>query len=148
MARLSRAEGSLIVDFVINTTELDHIRQVRDLLNGLFPIAVTALILIGMIAPGLIILQSAKDAALLRVLGSTKKQTRLILMLEQIILFLGGMVVGIAVLTIYNTRLLMEGGPIIILCFGLYFVGIVTVTMVSSMIVSKKKVMELLQVKE
>ena len=92
-----------MASFYMDTAALDNIKHVHELLIMLFPIAVTAAVLIGLTAPGLIIMQSAKEAALLRILGVTKKRTRCMLMFEQIGLCVVGIVLVAGWLALYTS---------------------------------------------
>jgi ABC-type antimicrobial peptide transport system permease subunit len=134
--------------YYTDTTELDNIRRVRDLLTALFPIAVAAAVLIGAAVPILIIIQSSKEAAIMRVLGTTKKRTVAILSLEQIILCILGIVIAAGVLLIYNAVLFIQSGVTLAVCAGLYLAVYIAATLIASMVTTNKKPMELLQVKE
>ena len=61
-------------DYRINTGGLSNIRRIRTLLDSLFPIAVAAAVLIGVFGPLLVILQSAQEAAFLRILGRSEER--------------------------------------------------------------------------
>jgi len=134
--------------FHTDTTVLDNIRRVRDLLATLFPIAVTAAVLIGATAPLLIIIQSAKEAAIMRILGTTKKRTRCILAFEQIILCAIGLACAAGGLAVYNAGLFAESTPLLAVCGVLYLLGGAAAALAASVSVTSRKVLELLQVKE
>jgi len=131
-----------------DTTELDNIRRVRDLLVTLFPIAVTAAILIGATAPLLIIIQSAKEAAIMRILGTTKKRTRCILAFEQILLCAVGLICAAGGLAVYNAGLFAESTPLLAVCGVLYLLGGAAAALGAAVSVTSRKVLELLQVRE
>jgi len=131
-----------------DTTELDNIRRVRDLLATLFPIAVTAAILIGATAPLLVIIQSAKEAAIMRILGTTKKRTRCILAFEQILLCVIGLICAAGGLAVYNAGLFAESTPLLAVCGVLYLLGGAAAALAASVSVTSRKVLELLQVRE
>ena len=88
--------------FIMDTTEADNIYKIYKLIETLYPIAAIIAILIGAVLPGLIIIQSAKEASILRVLGTTKRRTRVMLLLEQLLLCLIGLILAFAVLAIVN----------------------------------------------
>ncbi|MDR0904191.1 MAG: hypothetical protein LBM59_06125, partial [Ruminococcus sp.] len=134
--------------YYTDTTELDNIRRVRDLLIALFPIAVVAAVLIGAAVPILIIIQSSKEAAIMRVLGTTKKRTIAILSLEQIILCILGLAVAAGVLLIYNVGLFAQSGLTLAVCASIYLVASIAAALISAAVTTNKKPMELLQVKE
>jgi len=134
--------------YYTDTTELDNIRRVRDLLITLFPIAVAAAVLIGATAPLLIIVQSAKEAAIMRILGTTKKRVRCILATEQILLCVFGLIFAAGGLIIYNAGLFAQSRLTLILCGILYLFGCASAALGASISVTSKRVLELLQVKE
>jgi len=131
-----------------DTTELDNIRRVRDLLATLFPIAVTAAVLIGATVPLLIIIQSTKEAAIMRILGTTKKRTRCILAFEQILLCVIGLICAAGGLVVYNAGLFAESTPLLAVCGVLYLLGGAAAALAASVSVTSRKVLELLQVRE
>jgi ABC-type lipoprotein release transport system permease subunit len=134
--------------YYTDTSELDNIRRVRDLLTTLFPIAVVAAVLIGAAVPILIIIQSSKEAATMRVLGTTKKRTVSILSLEEVILCIIGLAIAAVVLYIYNAGLFMQSGITLGICAGLYLAASIVAAIIAAMATTNKKALELLQVKE
>ncbi|MDR1002897.1 MAG: hypothetical protein LBL82_06495 [Oscillospiraceae bacterium] len=134
--------------YYTDTTELDNVRRVRDLLSALFPIAVAAAVLIGAAVVILLIIQSSKEAAIMRVLGTTKKRTIAVLTLEQIILCILGLLVAAGVLLLYNAGLFLQSGGTLVICAGLYLAVYILAAFVAAAITTNKKALELLQVKE
>ncbi|MCL2634302.1 MAG: hypothetical protein FWD34_07310 [Oscillospiraceae bacterium] len=139
---------SVAAVYSADTTELDNIRRVRDLLILLFPIALAGAVLIGLTAPGLIIIQSAKEAAILRVLGVTKKRARCMLMFEQIGLCVVGIALAAGGLVLYNSGLFTRSAETLAVCGVLYLLGCVCATFGASVSVTRRRILELLQVKE
>ncbi|MDR2357430.1 MAG: ABC transporter permease [Oscillospiraceae bacterium] len=143
------ADGSLVgrVDFIMDTSKLDNLVKTLNLLNALYPIAVAAALLIGGFLCSLVIFQSSKDAAIMRIQGTTKRKTRLILALEQIFLSVAGLALGACALLAYNgSELTAVGGLALFTC--LYFAAVVAASAVSSAAATRKNVLELLQTKE
>ena len=136
------------LSYNMDTTALDNIKRVRDMLNMLFPIAVAAAILIGLIVPVLIIMQSAKEAAILRILGTTKRRARCMLAIEQISLCLFGLVMAAVGLVIYDAGLFVRSAGTLALCGGLYVLGCAGAAVLAAVSVTRRKVLDLLQVKE
>ena len=134
--------------FYIDGTGLDNIRRICGLLESLFPIAVAAAVLIGLFGPGLVIMQSAREAAFLRVLGVTKRRVRCMLVLEQIILCLVGIVLVIGGFALLRPGLFARSAQTIIACFSLYLLGCLCGAFVAAIQVTRHKILELLQVKE
>lgn len=136
------------VSYNLDTTELDNIKRVRDMLIQLFPIAVAVAVLIGLIAPVLIIMQSAKEAAILRIFGTTKLRARCMLAFEQIGLCVFGLTLAGLGLLLYNFGLFVRSAGTLMLCGGLYLFGCTLAVTLASMEVTRRRVLELLQVKE
>lgn len=134
--------------YYLDTEGFDNIKLVRDLLVLLFPVAVTAAVLIGLTAPGLIIMQSAKEAAILRVLGTTKKRVRCMLMFEQIILCAAGLLLTAGGLVLYNLGLFTRSMETLAICGALYLLGCICAGLAASISVTRRRVLVLLQVKE
>lgn len=134
--------------FYIDSEALEDIVRVRSLLEGLFPIAVAAALLIGLAGQGLVILQSAKEAAFFRILGVTKKRARCMLALEQILLCMIGIVIVAGGLALYSPDLFARSTRTLAACYALYFTGCLGGAAAAAIQVTRHKVLELLQVKE
>lgn len=132
----------------IDSDLLDNTKRIRDLLVSLFPIAMAAAVLIGLFGPGLLILQSAQEAAFLRILGVTKKRARCMLIFEQVFLVIAGIVLVAGVLVLFLPGQFMRSTQTLAFCWSLYFLGSVCGTLVAAVQVTKHKLLELLQVKE
>jgi ABC-type lipoprotein release transport system permease subunit len=146
--RFASTQYSSSASFRVDLTELNNIRRVRDLLIMLFPIALAGAVLIGLTAPGLIIIQSAKEAAILRVLGVTKKRARCMLMFEQIGLCVIGIALAAGGLVLYNSGLFTRSAETLAVCGVLYLLGCVCAAFGASVSVTRRRILELLQVKE
>jgi hypothetical protein len=134
--------------FLMDTGEADNIYKIYRLIETLYPIAVVIAVLIGAVLPGLIIIQSAREASILRVLGTTKRRTRVMLIFEQLLLCLAGLILAFAVLAVINgSGILGVAGSIGFYC-ALHFIGCTIGTTIASIVVTKRKILELLQVKE
>ncbi|MDR1588566.1 MAG: ABC transporter permease [Oscillospiraceae bacterium] len=144
------ADGNLAgaVDFIMDTSKLDNLVSTSNLLNALYPIAVAAALLIGGFLCALVILQSSKDAAIMRVLGTTKRKTRAILALEQLFLSVAGLALGACALLAYNGSGLAPASRSAALFAAMYFAMIAVSGSVSSAAATHKNVLELLQTKE
>jgi ABC-type lipoprotein release transport system permease subunit len=141
-------ESAPAASYHIDSTALENIKLVRDLLIQFFPIAVTAAVLIGMLGPILLIMQSEKEAALLRVLGVTKKRVRCMLMFEQIGLCVIGMFLATGVLVLYNSMMFSRNAGTLAICVALYVIGCICAALGTSIKVTKRRVLVLLQTKE
>ncbi len=136
------------VSFVMDTSKLEGPAKTLRLLETLYPIAVAAALIIGGFLCCLVILQSSKEAAILRILGTTKRKTRAILSIEQILLSVIGLIVGAVAVAIYKGAALVGAINQLLLFAGLYFVVIVVAAIVSASLATRRNVLELLQTKE
>ncbi len=137
-----------MASFYIDSEALGDVVRVRSLLEELFPIAVMATVFIGLAGYGLVILQSAKEAAFLRILGVTKKRARCMLALEQIFLCIGGIVLVTVGLAVYRPGLFARSARTFAGCYALYFMGCACGAFAAAVQVTRHKILELLQVRE
>lgn len=137
-----------MASFYIDSEALEDIVRVRSLLEGMFPIAVAAALFIGLAGQGLVILQSAKEAAFLRILGVTKKRARCMLALEQLLLCIIGIALVSGGLALYSPELFARSAQTLATCYVLYFAGCLCGVAAAAVQVTRHKVLELLQVKE
>ena len=134
--------------FYIDATGFKNIQRICGLLQSLFPIAVAAALLISLFGPGLVILQSAQEAAFLRVLGVTKKRVRCMLVLEQIVLCAAAIVLVAGGFALLRPGLFARSAQTLTTCFLLYFMGCLCGAFVAARQVTRHKILDLLQVKE
>lgn len=137
-----------MASYHVDSAGLENVRRIRDLLESLFPIAVAVAVLIGLAGQGLVILQSAKEAAFLRILGVTKKRARCMLALEQILLCIIGIVLVAGGLFLYSPALFARSAGTLAICWTLYLSGGVCGAFAASIQVTRHRILELLQVKE
>ena len=122
--------------------------DIIELVDILFPFAVAAAVFIGILVPTLMILQTRKEAAVMRVQGTTRLRTGSILALEQIFLCIIGVALTAGALAVYDIELLQRSAYSLMFCGGLYLTGYVLASVITSAIVTRSKVLQLLQVKE
>lgn len=144
----SQKEYSPMASFHVDSESLSNIIRIRDLLVALFPIAVAAAILIGMFGSGMVIIQSAQEAAFLRVLGVTKKRVRCILVFRQMILCAVGICIVAGVLYLLFPDMSVRSARTLAACLSLYFVGSMFGSAAAAVHVTRRRVLELLQVRE
>jgi len=137
---------SPMASFHIDSELLKNTIRIRDLLESLFPIAMAAAVLIGLFGPWLVIMQSAQEAAFLRILGATKKRTRCILIFEQILLCIVGIALVAGILALFSTELFIRSKETLALCWLLYFLGYACGAFAAAAEVTRHRVLELLQV--
>lgn len=137
-----------MASFHIDTEPFEQIKRIRRLLESLFPIAVAAAVLIGLFGPGLVIMQSAQEAAFLRILGVSRKRTRRTLVLEQVILCIAGIALSAGTLALIGQGRFVRSVETLGFCWALYFLGYICGAAASAVQVTRYKLLELLQVKE
>ncbi len=139
---------SPLASFHVDSETLETVKRIRNLLESLFPVAVAAAVLIGLFGAGLVIMQSAQEAAFLRIFGVTKKRTRCMFVFEQIVLCIAGIVFVAGILTLLAPGRFGRSMEELALCWLLYFLGCVCGALAAAVQVTRHKALELLQVKE
>jgi hypothetical protein len=145
--RRHRQSGPYALDFYLHDSELQvvaDLEQNLQLLELLYPVAVAISVLIGIGLAVLLLLQSAKIAAILRILGFGKKHTRAIVCLEHILVSLIGLIIGLVILTFAHFGV---AAPVPALTV-LYLTSVITGATIGSFIMTRRAPLELLQVKE
>ncbi len=135
-------------EFSMETGEADRIYQTYRLLELLYPIAFVLALVLGGVLPAGVILQSAREASLLRVLGTTKQRTRAMLGLEQVFLCILGLCLAIAVLALIKGSALLPVAGLVAIYAAAHLLICVLGTEIAAASVTRRNVLELLQVKE
>ena len=130
--------------FVMDTSKLDSVIRTSEILRSLYPAAVAAALIIGAFLCALIIFQTSTEAAIMRVLGTTKKKTAAILTAEQCILALSGIILGILIMAVINGGVSAQS----LIFSGAYFAVILLGSAISSVLVTRRNILDLLQTKE
>ena len=135
------------VAFIMDSSKAEHIANNIQLLELLYPVAVAATLVIGAFLTCLIIVQTSKDIAIMRVLGTSKRRTRVIIVLERMILCVIGMIIAALIMMVMRgvNGVVLEKMVIVL---GLYFVTILAFAIIAAVFSSRKNVLELLQTKE
>ncbi len=118
------------------------------LLRVLYPVVMAVSVLIGAGLCFLLLLQATREAAILRVLGTTRLAVRLTLIVETLILSMIGVIIGLGI-TWFVWRL--EGlatAGLLLISAVLYLAGVLVGLVLGAISVTNKKPIELLQVKE
>ena len=134
--------------FIMDTSKLENVINTSEVLQRLYPAVIAAAIIIGSFMCSLIIFQSAKEAAIMRVLGTTRRSTGVIIAAEQIILVFVGLVLATAAMVLLKKQALLDVSDKVIMFEVLYIAAATAVSAVSSAITTKKNILELLQTKE
>ena len=101
-ARTAILESGEKATIIMNTASLENLRNAQRLTRMLYPMAIAASLLIGGFLCCLIILQSSKEAAIMRVLGTSQRKACAILAAEQSMLSLAGLAAGMLVMLAYK----------------------------------------------
>jgi ABC-type antimicrobial peptide transport system permease subunit len=96
----------------------------------------------------LLMLQQARDTALLRTLGVGKTSIRAVLCSKQILLSLAGVLLGLGLLGALRQNLPAVLGRPALLAAGSYLLGALIGSLIGAISISNKKPLDLLQVKE
>lgn len=115
------------------------------LLRVLYPVVIVVSVLIGAGLCFLLLLQMTREAAILRVLGTTKAAVRLALLIEPFFLSVIGAILGLGI-----ARFLWMTSDLVSLWIstGLYLAGVLAGSVIGAISITNKKPIELLQVKE
>ena len=130
------------IAFIMDTSKIENVRNNIDLMNMLYPIMVAAVLVIGAFLCIMLIIQTSKDIAIMRVLGTPKRTVRGIMVTEQMLLCILGIVLAGIVLAIRGVFADM------LVVFGLYIVVIFLAALISSVAATRKSPLALLQTKE
>ena len=114
------------------------------LLELVYPVALGASVLIAGGLSMLLMLQTAKNAAILHVLGATKKNTMAMLLCEQVLVCLAGVAPGLLALAVMGVSF----GGVFLLSVGLYFGAVLLGAVIGAVLVINRQPLELLQVRE
>ncbi|MCL2286360.1 MAG: hypothetical protein FWC32_08350, partial [Firmicutes bacterium] len=134
-------------ELVLNDAELTMVvgplENNLHLLRILYPVAVGLSFVLALGLSLLLMLQNAKNAAVMRVLGMPRHRTRLNLCMELLAVCMAGLVPGLIAVLIMGVGIATAA-----LLVGLYLAGAVIGTVAGVIVISQKAPMELLQVRE
>jgi len=118
------------------------------LLQVLYPVTIGASMLIAAGLCLLLVMQTAKDTAILRVLGTPREEVRIMLTGEQGLLSLIGLVLGLGLLAALRQEPAAAFSGSGMLNAGLYLAGAMVGAGLGAFFITQQKPLELLQVKE
>ena len=147
-ARCEEITGGRKGAYVLDTGALENVVRTGALLRSLYPAVVALALLIGAALCVLLVLQTGKEAAIMRAQGTTKRTTRSILATEQITLGVFGIALGLLVMLLWKrgdfVPIAAQAG-----LFALaYALVLILAANASAAIATKKNILELLQTKE
>ena len=139
--------ASLMLD--IHDEELRFVVQTMEenvsLLWLLYPVVITVSLMIASAASFFLTLQNAKNVAMMRVFGITRRKAGLILWVEQTILCLIGLILGLGLLIAFDWGFGLLG---LFSVAGLYLLSVMVGSIIGIMLIVRQSPLELLQVKE
>ena len=118
------------------------------LLKVLYPVVIAVSVLIGAGLCFLLLLQATREAAIMRVLGTTRTAVQLALIIEPLILSIGGVIIGLVISRLLWTASGLVPTVPLLSGAGLYLAGVLVGLVIGTISVTNKKPIELLQVKE
>ena len=118
------------------------------LLVVLYPVVIAVSVLIGAGLCFLLLLQATREAAILRVLGTTRAAVRLALIIEPLILSILGVMLGLGISRLLGMTSNLVSTVPLLTGAGLYLAGVLAGSVAGAISVTNKKPIELLQVKE
>ncbi|MBQ8830277.1 MAG: ABC transporter permease [Oscillospiraceae bacterium] len=134
------------IAFVMDDSKLDNVRNNVELMDTLYPLVMLAVLLIGGFLCGLVIVQSSKEIAIMRVLGTSVKKTRIILISEQMVLCLAGIILALAVLIFRGVSAGVYGQMAV--AFVIYLAAIFAASFIAAYMTTRKNALEMLHTKE
>jgi len=118
------------------------------LLEVLYPVVIGVSVLVGAGLCFLMLLQATREAAILRILGTTRSSVRLALFIEPVILSMIGVIISLGITSLlWSTTGQVTIGSLLTSA-GLYLLGALIGSISGAIMVTNKKPLELLQVKE
>ena len=154
MEKVIQASGAGTGDlrFMIWDEELKVVVSQLDknisLLQVLYPVVIGVSVLIGAGLCLLLLLQATREAAIMRVLGTTRNAVRLALITEPLILSIIGVIIGLGISRLLWTASGLVPTVPLLSSAGLYLAGVLVGLVIGAISVTNKKPIELLQVKE
>jgi hypothetical protein len=140
------------LNFVIWDEELRIVVAQLDknlsLLQVLYPVVIGVSVLIGAGLCFLLLLQATREAAILRVLGTTRTAVRLALIIEPLFLSILGVLLGLGISRLLWTSADLVSAVPLLISASLYLAGVLAGSVTGAISVTNKKPIELLQVKE
>ena len=131
---------------------VEPLEKAVELMELLYPVALVLSLLSGAGAAALLVVLSAKEAAILRVQGTSRIRTILMLGLQQIFPCFAGLLIGLTGILLYINGATPDLRPSVVsraaLCAVAYLLAGTSGAIVSAVTVIRKNPLEMLQVKE
>jgi len=141
--------ANIPLEIMLNDQELrgavDSLEQNLNLLRLLYPVIIATALILAMGLPLSSMQQNIKNAAIMRVLGKARAKSGLMLFVEQMLVCILGIILGLVVSFAIGIDI-FAGIPIVLA--GLYFIGSLIGSLIGTFIINAKTPLESLQVKE
>ena len=134
------------IAFVMDDSKLDNVKNNVEVMDTLYPLVMAAVLLIGGFLCGLVIVQSSKDIAIMRIQGTSKRKVRAVLITEQMILCVVGIAASAVILALRNAEP-WAAGRTAIAC-AVYLAAIFAASYTASYITTKKNALAMMHTKE
>ena len=125
-------------------TAVEPMERTLSLFHILYPVGTAVFFILGAGFQVLLLIQRSKEAAVMRILGNSTSNIRILFVVEQICLCLLGIAAGTLLLWTAGWHLNRN----IVLSMGLYLLGSIIGICIGSTAVTGRKPLELLQTKE
>ncbi len=135
-------------NYYVDALPLNHAWRICGLLDALFPIAAAAVLAIGIFGTGLAVLQSAKEAALLRAFGTAKGRVWCMMAFGQALLCAAGILFAACGLAFYSPGLFARSARPLAACCAWYLAGCSCGALAAAVHATRRRVLGLLQAKE
>lgn len=134
--------------FIMDTSKIDNLTSTLDIIETFYLMVIALAVLMGAFLYGITILQSRKEVAVLRILGTTRHKILMIMVIEQLFLCLVGLAIGAGGLFLYNKAALVQVSSELYHFIALY-IGVSLVNMlIATTITNKKNALKLIQEKD
>ena len=134
--------------FIMDTSKIDSLTSTLDIIERFYPMVIALAVLMGALLYGITILQSKKEVAVLRILGTTRYKILTIMVMEQLILCLVGLAIGAVGLLLYNKAALVKVSLELYIFITLYIGASLLSMLIATTITNKKNALKLIQEKD
>lgn len=131
--------------FYVDTAALENICRIRDFLQSLFPVVVAVTFLLGLTGSCLMIVQSATEAAYMRILGTGRKRARCMLISGHIALSIAAMLLVAVILYLGAPIPFIDSARAFVVCWCLYLVACIGGAFLAAARITGYRILELLQ---
>ncbi|MCL2126594.1 MAG: hypothetical protein FWH33_11515 [Oscillospiraceae bacterium] len=129
---------------IIDTSKLLYLKNAMKLIDTVYPITIVTSLVIGVFICCLFIMQSSKETAIMRSLGTRRLKVCVSLVIEQCALCLFGLVIGAIVFLVYSGAAQTETMLRVSVYAGAYFLMTLATAVVCSYSATRRSILRLL----